>query len=227
MYNKSTARLRNIGSGVAPGTTFDPEEWWDGAKHQEYQDRLLPEFFICPFERGRGRLERRGPVSDTVKKIDYYEEHGRYEGYQTAMWAFNVIRNQVVDYPWPGGAGPAQNGVAKYSTINWNLVNNGNEPNVGSPKRDALLRWLHRRWKDNDSRERVPGNPTLTRGGGGLSQLVPVFCAQGEHMIFSGKSGWLARDNMGSHRTTLGGGTNIIFGDGHVEWVLGTRMGWP
>ena len=35
------------------------------------------------------------------------------------------------------------------------------------------------------------------------------------------------RCNVGSHRTGTGGGTNAVFADCHVEWIVGTRIGWP
>jgi len=32
--------------------------------------------------------------------------------------------------------------------------------------------------------------------------------------------------NLNSHRSNLGGGTNALFADTHVEWVKGTQIGW-
>src|SRR5262249_2855362 len=63
MYNKSTARMKDIVSATGP--KFDPEATWSNPLSQEYQSRLMPEFFMCPFERSKGPLDRRGPVSDT------------------------------------------------------------------------------------------------------------------------------------------------------------------
>ncbi len=216
-YTKGTSHLREVASTA--GGFLDPDQTWTGGQMEDYENRLMPEFFMCPFERGHGKLTRPPVVSDSVKRTDYYYERGRYEGYQTAMWPYNVIRGKQIDAPWPGGSGPLLNGIAKFSTINWNYVNTGTDVNKGSSQRDALLNKLHRKWKDADARDK--------RNCASLADLVSIFCAQGEHMVFSGKANWVARDNMGSHKTTLGGGTNIIFADSHVEWVLGTRMGWP
>jgi hypothetical protein len=62
----------------------------------------------------------------------------------------------------------------------------------------------------------------------GMSEATIVYCEQGET---DGWAGGLNLDNgiynYGSHKKTGKGGTNALFADMHVEWVVGTRIGWP
>lgn len=65
-------------------------------------------------------------------------------------------------------------------------------------------------------------------GAPSLSDVTVAFCAQGEHTQWGFGSPYsVRRPNVGSHYTSMGGGTNAVFADGHVAWVVGTRIGWP
>ena len=194
------------------GGRFDPEQVWypETRLRQDYEDTLMPEFFVCPFARGKGP----GEVYVTKDaQFRYYEWQGRHEHYQTWLWT-RMVRGTQPGNPWPGGPGPTQLGVLKYSNATWNMIPPGN-PNKEA-NTDEYRNLRHRQWNDADAR--------LVEST--LPELTIVFCAQGEHMVHQADS-LVGRVNVGGHRTTLGGGTNVVFADKHVEWVVGTRIGWP
>ncbi|HOA72232.1 MAG TPA: prepilin-type N-terminal cleavage/methylation domain-containing protein [Phycisphaerae bacterium] len=202
--------LRNLKGRTAGGYTFDPEKLWSNEMRQAYEDNILPQFWICPFSRGKGAGE---VFVREDAKFKYWEWQGRHEHYQTWLWR-PIYRGTEPGGTWPGGPGNAKRGVVQYSNITWNAIpENGagvNEPEFKNTR--------HRKWETQDARKARSAS---------LADLTAMFCAQGEHMVYSGSSSKLGRVNVGSHRTFAGGGTNAIFADGHVEWVLGSRIGWP
>jgi len=126
-----------------------------------------------------------------------------------------MIKGESPGNPWPGGPTSARHGVLKYSNATWNMLPRDDPfPEVNT---DEYRNFRHRRWTVADARSvQAPG----------LSELTAVFCAQGEHMVHQHDSK-VGRVNVGGHRLTNVGGTNSIFADAHVEWVEGTRIGWP
>jgi len=210
-YYPGTARLKE-----RTGGRFDPNKVWypETGLREEYERTLLPEFFVCPFQRGTG------PGRVVVRSdqwFTYYEWSGRHELYQTWLWE-DIVQGRTGQYPWPGGPGVDKRGIAKYSVFSWNRVVEAMRQGVSdAANRDEYRNYLHRRW------ERVDSSVLRTTS---LATVTTVFCAQGEHNVFQDVRKF-GRCNVGSHRTSLGGGTNAAFADGHVEWVVGTRIGWP
>jgi prepilin-type N-terminal cleavage/methylation domain-containing protein len=225
-YDVGTADL-----GRRYGGRFNPELPWSMALKNEYEARIMPKHYACPFARDSG------PGSETFrndKPFRYYERHGRSESIQTWLWE-NVVRGMTppTGLPWPNppGPGPAQNGIVKYTALTWNKVKpvkNAILPtgrfvlpandtvDVGSSYKDPSKR-RYRRWTPADlHRLEVPS----------MAQATVAFCGQGEQMLGDQPTGYLGRENVGSHRASAGGGTNAIFADTHVEWVPGTRIGW-
>ena len=201
----SAAKLK-----LKTGGKFDPEVIWNNQLRQEYEDKVMPDFFVCPFARGKGP----GEVYVTEDaQFRYYEWQGRHENYQTWLWT-RMIRGTQPGNPWPGGPGPTQRGVLKYSNATWNMIPPGNPNHEANTDEYRNLR--HRRWDEADAR--------LVEST--LPELTVMFCAQGEHMVHQHDSR-VGRVNVGSHRATVGGGTNVMFADTHVDWVVGTRIGWP
>jgi hypothetical protein len=94
---------------------------------------------------------------------------------------------------------------AKYGLLTWHQGYGWDDP------------FHHRKWDPQESR-RV--------GSASLSDVTVVYCGQGEWTIFPDQ-GKNRRANVGSHRMGDKGGTNTIFADTHVEWVLGTQIGKP
>jgi prepilin-type N-terminal cleavage/methylation domain-containing protein len=201
-YDQKASRLPAEYNPDAAGT-------WTSAKRERYEAELLPEHFVCPFERPGPRQEVPLPGTDT-------EVTGRHEAIQTFGWE-DIVRG----YPIP---------PAKYSALTWNRLCAGGPapmPDCISTPLDPAVLTSHRSWKSPDTR----------RLHGSLSELTTAFCYQGEHMEFIYTNGMRTRDrkqglvdprwNPGSHRTSRGGGSPAIFADGHVEWVPGPNIGWP
>lgn len=201
-YDAGTAKLRHVQNG-----RFDPEAVWTKPILDEYEDRLMPKYYACPFERDHGS------GLDLVSEdffFRYYEWRGRFESYHTWMWQDITSGNVPGAKHWPTGQPNPGAGSARYSVLTWNRRH---EKNV-----KGLTTTAHRQW-----------NPRAAQavGAGSLSEVTTVFCAQGEHMQWVENSSKLGRANVGSHPTGRGGGTLAIFGDTHVDWVVGTRIGWP
>ncbi len=223
-YDKGTANLEKKDGG-----RFNPEGVWNTTTKNDYEAKIMPAHYACPFERGGGR------ASESVRDANpfrLYEKHGRSESIQTWLWE-NVVRGvtPLSGKPWPTGPGTAQNGVPKYTVLTWNKVKptpnaifaNGRPVPlleetypVGSSPTDPSKR-AYRRWTAGDLRRLAIGT---------FSAATVAFCAQGEHMLGDQPNNRVGRANVGSHRVAGAGGTNAIFADTHVEWVPGTRIGW-
>lgn len=209
-YYPATANLKQKSGG-----RLDPNEVWypETGLLQEYERTLLPEFFVCPFQRGTGTGK---VLVRSDQWFTYYEWQGRHELYQTWLWE-DIVQGRTGQYSWPGGAGPTKRGIAKYSVFSWNRVVEGMSKGVSdAANRSEYRNLLHRRWDRVDKKLRAAS----------LASVTTVFCAQGEHNVFQDVAKF-GRCNVNSHRTSAGGGTNAMFADGHVEWVVGTRIGWP
>ncbi|GMV95656.1 MAG: hypothetical protein AMXMBFR83_00280 [Phycisphaerae bacterium] len=206
-YHPGTRRLKERSGG-----RFDPNEVWypETGLIREYERTLLPDFFVCPFSRDAGHGE---VFLREDSQFRYWEWQGRHEHYQTWLWR-PIRRGTTPGGNWPGGAGGSQRGVVKYSNITWNQI-----PASGAGVNDWEYKHVrYRQWKTTDARYALSAS---------LADMTAVFCAQGEHMVYSGASNKLGRVNVNGHLTSAGGGTNAIFADSHVEWVLGSRIGWP
>lgn len=206
-YHPGTRRMKERSNG-----RFDPNKVWypETGLLPAYEKELLPPFFVCPFSRDKGEGEVW--VSED-SQFRYWEWQGRHEHYQTWLWQ-PIRRGTQPGGVWPGGPGPAQRGIVKHSNITWNQI-----PDSGAGVNDwAFKHTRHRMWQPSDAREAKSAS---------LADLTAMFCAQGEHMVYSGASGKLGRVNVNSHRTGMGGGTVAIFADTHCDWVLGSRIGWP
>jgi prepilin-type processing-associated H-X9-DG protein len=200
-------RLRGI-AGITSknGQTFDPTKVWSIQTRDEYETRFLPEHYVCPFERGRQPwdLQRAGTGPSSLTQ---WQWSGLMESYQTWLWE-DIVRNQKV-HSEPYGWGSPKNGLPQYSVLSWNQVRKLGLP----PSNTNIQNRLYRRWTDADARDVEAGS---------LSSATVIYCAIGEHMEMGSR-----RIDVGSHRKGSDGGTNAVFADTHVEWVKGTRIGWP
>lgn len=200
------------------GGRFEAEEVWYPETNllKEYEDDYLPEFWVCPFQRGRG--EGRVFVSED-NFFRYYEWQGRHEHYQTWLWE-DIIAGERGGYAWPGGGrrGSSSNkGIAKYSVLSWNRVTQQMQVNSNAVNSDECRYELHRDWTPKEAQKLNAAS---------LADITVVFCAQGEHNLLTADRKY-SRANVGSHAPNDTGGTNLLFADTHVGWVEGTRVGWP
>lgn len=201
-YDAGTAKLKHVQNG-----RFDPEAVWSKPLVDEYEDTLMPRYYSCPFERDHGT------GLDLVSEdtfFRYYEWRGRFESYHTWMWQDVAVGKAPGGKYWPGGGPHPRAGFPRYSVLTWNRRH---EKNV-----KGLTTTAHRQWTSRAAQ---------AVGAGSLSEVTTVFCAQGEHMQWVDNSPKLGRANIGSHPGSRGGGTLAIFGDTHVDWVIGTQIGWP
>jgi prepilin-type N-terminal cleavage/methylation domain-containing protein len=178
-----------------PKPKFDPELNWDNPTFDEYEQTILPEFYVCPFSRGRGAAV----VSDTgyVNGVRNITVEGRVEGYHTWLW------------PQWRETTPAQEWDTQHASLTWSY----HQTELLSELSSNWLKNKHRRWTNQEAR---------ALSASGLSDAAVAFCAYGEHIISRSERILM---NPRSHRTSAGGGTNAIFGDTHVEWVKGRRIG--
>lgn len=98
---------------------------------------------------------------------------------------------------------------AKYPALVWNK---GDEPKHNND---------HVKWE-------ISRQDARTAGALSPSDFTVIYCGQGEFTVapeFEG--GPTRRANVGGHRGSLGGGTNTIFADTHVDWVYGKQIGRP
>lgn len=203
---------------------FDPDKFWNAATAQQYEETMLPEHYVCPLTvKGNPNktIEFTGrviPIAGKLGTVAYNERMwvgGRFESYWT-MANEEVIRGQHNPYLGPQHPNFPTEGTAKYSFATWHkgtprdLATRIVPPTDGHvPLNDPRWPYLHRNWDRDLNRLKA----------GGAADLAISWCAQGE---------WY-RDaditNPGNHRRAMGGGTNAIMGDGHVEWVRGSRIG--
>jgi len=219
MYDRGTRNMRYTVSKTVPGRYFDPEVNWGGVQgcmlRDEFENRMMPEYYACPFQRGKGdgeEIQRTDPTTNT----QYVETRGRFDSYHTWLWADLIVRNTRLQ-PFPGGS--STDGVVKYSALTWNRLADPNAALLPGQNRwddnrpdNPFFHRYHRRWTIAEARAVELAS---------LSDFTVAWCAMGEHLALGN-----LRYNVGSHRGSQGGGSNAIFADTHVEWVKGTRIGW-
>ncbi|UCD30079.1 MAG: prepilin-type N-terminal cleavage/methylation domain-containing protein [Planctomycetota bacterium] len=223
-YNKATANMSRIEAKT--GGMFDPNEDWISTvgeeKYQEYEERLLPDYYVCPFEQGKGAGE---VISGKVSSEYFFKEYkGRIEYYHTWMWDGTVkgmthggrtvahtsftwnklVLKERPKFPPPlGGTVPPKSGAVLYT----------------GPSSIETASNSHCRWDIGEARRMRLESP---------NKAAVVWCAKGEWTGWTDKTiGKVKWYNHNSHRRSTGGGTNAIFADSHVEWVIGTGIGWP
>jgi hypothetical protein len=134
---------------------------------------------------------------------------GAGESYVT--WRWECIR----DYPYtPNHPLGLPNGTPKFGALPWNaaaLLDNTED--YGALARAPVI-WN----KTNLMRVKA----------GSMSEATILYCEQGETDNYAAGSNLdNGIYNYGSHRKFNKGGTNTLLADMHVEWVEGTRIGWP
>jgi len=263
-YDKGTKNLANMTvdpsvlpqlvSGESP--FFLPDQTWSKNKRLDFETRIMPDHYACPFGRENGSAEFKflGQQNIYGGVFDMSECDGPINAYVTWMWEGRVVKNrptrnwQGTEHRFPNDNYPSNpvegpiDGRPKYSVLSWSFIKYvensypyGSPPGfIGYKSADGLHRTL------NAGGGTIPKvlrmhrkwkiNDAQRQRAASLSEVTTVYCHLGNHT--SNPAGRYEHNNIiqirnpESHRTNKGGGTNVIFADTHVEWVKGTQVGW-
>ncbi len=192
---------------------FNPVLPWTWADVAEYSQNFLPKFFVCPFAR-----EKKGEVWEAAETVyiagaswlarTNYVSRGRGDSYSTWIWNQPRTSWQRGSYFIPNHPYGPDHGKSKYDNVVWHTCGDcdltGCWPNGVSCPHGVI---------DKVHRVRFT---TLRR----MSERTAVYCAHGEIDM----SAWGMVNMYGSHARSGKGGTNALFGDGHVEWIQGSQI---
>ncbi|UCD30701.1 MAG: type II secretion system protein [Planctomycetota bacterium] len=234
-YDARTRGLKSKTNGL-----LDPDKKWPtpdthikypGTDHyyvDEYFQRFMPDYYVCPFEREKADATTIGNYDSGIVRYG-----GRRDCYITNQWEKNYYLRgaNIGDYPARNTL-TTGDGYIKYTATTWNRMKPQHYPNeniyfydgkrlpfisnsvkLDHPQKCRVSANAHRRWTASDMRRLRCAS---------TSEITVAICCMGEHFTQRGSQ----RINRGSHRTANGGGTNAIFGDSHVEWVKGTQICW-
>lgn len=229
---KYSAQTSNLAGRTVEyeGATYklDPTKYWTPTMRDAYELKVMPDFWACPFQRGKGA---RNFTWRDEGFFRIYDKKGRFDSIQTWMWE-DVVRNSrpAGEPAWPNNSNPSI-GVAKYTAFSWNRVkvsspatftDGTSVPSIPNSYNytDSKVKTAYRQWTTGDLRR-------LRSGSFSLSTIA--YCAAGESVLAGQPNGRVGWANPGSHRksgTGTEGGTDVIFADTHVEWVMGKQVGW-
>jgi prepilin-type N-terminal cleavage/methylation domain-containing protein/prepilin-type processing-associated H-X9-DG protein len=228
--------IRNLLTMTASdGTFFDPNTIWLSAKRSEFETKLMPGHYACPFETSKGKAVPVDEGTRAIKGIPYKFTRltGRIHAYSTWQWEGRQVRGQIVPgEQYPTDPGPGTPGVfdgrPKFSVLSWCMRREADSkypiaapagfymsgsPNGSMTNVNSAVMTHHRKWTPANARAQSASS---------LSDVTVLFCMQGQFMGYKSQI-----YNEGSHGTAIGGGTNAAFADSHVEWIKGTQLGWP
>ena len=194
---------------------LDPDRPWVAAQQLWYAREFLPKFYVCPFVRSKSQadplLHYSGTVVIGTETRQNYVSTGRMDSYSTWLWP----RPKNYDF-WPGDHpwGPP-NGYSKYENVVWHKAGSpdgfDDEPFVCPA--DSARGTPCQIWMENNPRK-FSNTPRI-------SERTALYCTQGE---IDGSLPHNRIYNYGSHKRSNRGGTNVLFGDIHVEWVQGSQI---
>jgi len=194
---------------------LDPDIPWNDEMRLEYAQNYLPDFYICPFSRGSKQatlLRDAGIVVIGRETRKNYLSTGRMDSYSTWIWP----RPRNYDF-WPGEHpwGPP-NGYNKYGNVVWHSAGSP-DPDIAISDNEPFVYQADDKSKD----AWMQNNPRRFSNAPRLSKRTALYCATGE--IDESQANRII--NYGSHKKSNRGGTNVVFGDGRVEWVQGSQIG--
>jgi prepilin-type N-terminal cleavage/methylation domain-containing protein len=198
---------------------LSPDIAWDDGMKLEYALNYLPDFYICPFARGAKVADFQRDVGTirigTVTRKNYVST-GRMDSYSTWIWP----RPKNFDF-WPEGEHPwgPPNGYNKYGNVVWHTAGS---PDAGNPDDPITSVPYH---APNSSVkvdvEWLEAHPRKFANVRRVSEKTALYCAHGEIDESNPQNRIM---NYGSHKKSNRGGTNVVFGDSHVEWVQGSQI---
>lgn len=180
-----------------------PHTPWSWAKVLRYSEDYLPDFYSCPFVRGKSfaanwKLTGTVTITPGLERRNYLST-GRGDSYTTWVWPREAGVVFIPNHPY----GP-EHGKAKYGRLLWHTCDH-----TAGCRADSAI--------DYEKFKKVPARWSNIRR---ISDRMTIYCSHGEiDMSFTN-----AINNYGSHKKRNRGGTNVIFGDSHVEWVQGSQI---
>jgi type II secretory pathway pseudopilin PulG len=211
-YSPETKDLSSVDSGV-----YSPDKDWgnsqDTRTKPNYFKKYLPKLYVCPFVIGTkatpGKDFVQGPaVTLNGTTFNTMIRTGLGESYVT--WCWELER----DYPYtPNHPLGLPNGTPKFGALSWNAYPQLQTTDYGQLAGAPII------WNRTQLR-RIKASS--------MSEATIVYCEQGETDNYAGGPNLdNGIYNYGSHKKFGKGGTNALMADIHVEWVEGTRIGWP
>ncbi|MHC4798143.1 MAG: prepilin-type N-terminal cleavage/methylation domain-containing protein, partial [Planctomycetota bacterium] len=109
-YDKGTRKISRV--EVTPGTPlsgvetvfFNPEEIWQADKMRDYVDRLMPDYYACPFVRDTKSSDKLWKPVGQWNECDLYNIQDRICSYVTWQWEGRVRRGNIPP-AFQGGVG--------------------------------------------------------------------------------------------------------------------------
>lgn len=201
---------------------LDPETSWDDTQKNNYYRNYMPKFYVCPFVRGSteaGDLQSAGKVIIGGKELDNQVSSGLTDSYTTWLWPrykgwpLESWKASATTTSFPGGP---PDGLTKFANFVWH---SGGDPLLpGNAKADACP----------DGWDAVKTHPVKLSDNTVIRDRIPdpigersiVYCLQGQ--VDNSVDGDVI--NYGSHSKAGKGGTNLLMGDLHTDWVQGTQI---
>jgi len=217
-FRKYSGDLVNL-----PDNFPSPDLPWEALNVRDYLENFIPKFYICPFARGKkeaGTWRASGQVliGGTIPKTNY-KNVGKGDSYATWLWeqprtSFRKGTHFIDNHPYG-----ADHGVPKYDNAVWhsagdygvtgcrgdNLTPNPDGSGTVGMCSHGLMAKVHVARFSNMKR---------------MSERTATYCSHGEFDMLQVDG----VGSYGSHAKSGKGGTNSIFGDGHVEWVQGSQI---
>ncbi len=219
-YSPETRNLPSVtdtDSGVSG--LFKPDNDWGNSQDTvikpKYFKRFLPKIYVCPFVSGKkatpGRDFVQGPtLTMNGTPVNTMIRTAAGESYVT--WRWELERDKAYS---PGHPLGLPNGTPKFGALSWNVSSQlGDYAATYSKLASSPVLWN----RANLMRIKAPS----------MAEATILYCEQGQ------SDSWMMQNNpdngiynYGSHMRFGKGGTNVLMADTHVEWVEGTRVGWP
>ncbi|OHB50575.1 MAG: hypothetical protein A2Y10_10245 [Planctomycetes bacterium GWF2_41_51] len=212
-YCLLSVALRNYCGLTTPlPSNLSPDKAWWFPQLEEYLSRYAPKYFMCPYARGN-RSTGYSTVTSTVilgsKVFGVSNNIGVWESYST--WLHSLYKGRVFypEHPYGGSLKYAQLPLYRPKESRWSLL----RPDTIVP---IKLTGGAQQFKDFE------GNSLKA---GSLSEVTILSCNAGERLLFNNDNNYGRIGNYGSHRKGKYGGSTALFGDQHVEWVIGGQIG--
>jgi hypothetical protein len=193
-----------------------PDAIWDEVMYKEYTERILPDFFVCPFARGKSGtlVTQDAPMVLNGVTVTNRQYVGRDDSY--VVKRHEQRRGEITNGAgWATHPLGAPQGVPAHGALTWYYPDDSGRisQNLSRMRWDTRIRPA--KW-DTAQVRRVRGSS--------LADVYVLSCDRGQNLMRAGSNHWI--QNWGSHKKGSEGGTNALFGDMHVDWVNGHRIGW-